>query len=60
MRSYFYTMSVSALRDMLDRLEERLHDLEWDDPDNDGRRVELENTICNLCELICAKEHAAA
>ena len=56
MSSYYTTMTPSRLRDLLDELEERLFDLEQEEPDAYGKRLELENLINNICELIRLKE----
>lgn len=56
MSSYYTNMTPSRLRDLLDELEERLFDLEQEEPDAYGKRLELENLINNICELIRLKE----
>ena len=56
MGAYYYNMTPSRLRDLLDELEERLFDLEQEEPDAYGRRREMENLIDNVCELLHRKE----
>ena len=54
MSSYYSSMSVVALRDELDRLEERLDDLEV----GDSSRIGIQNSIYYICEDLCRKEAA--
>ena len=54
--SRYYNMSVSELRDELDRLEELLWEYECDEPDDYSGRIRLQNTINNICNLIHRKE----
>ncbi len=56
MSSYYTNMTPARLRDLLDEMEERLFDLEQDEPEAWGRRRELEDLINNICELIHFKE----
>ncbi len=56
MSKYYTKMSVSALRDELDRLEERLQELEEDDA---GACVGIRNQIFYICEALCRKGNAA-
>ncbi|MBQ9686213.1 MAG: hypothetical protein IJV41_06675 [Oscillospiraceae bacterium] len=56
MSSTYTAMTPSRLRDLLDELEERLFDLEQEEPEAYGKRMELENLINNICELIHLKE----
>ena len=60
MGSYYTNMSPARLRDLLDELEERLFDLEEEEPEAYRRRREMENLINNICELIHAKERVCA
>jgi len=56
MGAYYNNMTPSRLRDLLDELEERLFDLEQEEPEAYGKRLEMENLINNICELIHLKE----
>ena len=56
MSKYYSSMSISALRDELDRLEESLADL--DEEDVQGG-VGIRNQIFYLCDALCRKENAA-
>ena len=56
MSSYYCCMTPGRLRDLLDELEERLFDLEQEEPGAYAKRLELENLINNICELICLKQ----
>ena len=58
MGAYYNNMSPSRLRDLLDELEERLFDLEEEEPEAYRKRMEMENLINNICELIHLKEGA--
>ena len=58
MGAYYNNMTPSRLRDLLDELEERLFDLEQEEPEAYGKRLEMENLINNICELIHLKERA--
>ena len=60
MGTYYTNMSPARLRDLLDELEERLFDLEEEEPEAYRRRMEMENLINNICELIHAKERICA
>ena len=60
MGAYYNNMTPSRLRDLLDELEERLFDLEEEEPEAYRRRMEMENLINNSCELIHAKERICA
>ncbi len=53
MSRYYSSMSASALRDELDRLEENLSELE----DNDARRIGIQNSIYYICEALCRIEN---
>lgn len=59
MGAYYTSMTPSRLRDLLDELEERLFDLETEEPEAYGKRLEMENLINNICELIHLKERVA-
>ncbi len=54
MSRYYSTMSITDLRDELDRLEERLDEMEYDD--NSG--IGIRNSIYYICEMLCRKEAA--
>ena len=56
MGAYYNNMTPARLRDLLDELEERLFDLEQEEPEEYGKRLEMENLINNICELIHLKE----
>ena len=60
MGAYYNNMSPSRLRDLLDELEERLFDLEEEEPEAYRKRMEMENLINNICELIHLKERVCA
>ena len=60
MGAYYTNMSPARLRDLLDELEERLFDLEEEEPEAYRRRMEMENLINNICELIHSKERICA
>ena len=47
MGAYYTNMSPARLRDLLDELEERLFDLEEEEPEAYRRRMEMENLINN-------------
>ena len=55
MSRYYCAMSASALRDELDRLEERLSELE----EEGAQAVGLRNQIFYVCDALCRKENAA-
>ena len=52
MSKYYRDMSTASLRDELDRLEEKLSDLE-DDP---YARIGIENSIFYICDMLCRRE----
>ena len=56
MSRYYCAMSASALRDELDRLEERLSELEEEDAQ---AAVGLRNQLFYICDALCRKENAA-
>lgn len=60
MGAHYNNMNAARLRDLLDELEERLIDLEQEEPEDFGTRRSLENLICNICELIERKERLCA
>ena len=60
MGAYYNNMPAARLRDLLDELEERLCDLEQEEPEADSRRRALADLIDNICELIRRKERLCA
>ena len=54
--SKYYEMSTSQLRDELDILEERLWDMECENPDDYAGRKVLQDVINNVCNLIHRRE----
>ena len=54
MSRYYDLMSIVDLRDELDRLEERLDELEY----GDSSRIGIQNSIYYICETLCRKEAA--
>ena len=54
MSMYYSSMSIVDLRDELDRLEERLDELEY----GDSSRIGIQNSIYYICETLCRKEAA--
>ena len=60
MSSVYTNMTCARLRDLLDELEERLFDLEQEEPEEWGKRRALEDLINNICELIHIKERLCA
>ena len=56
MGAMYTNMTPARLRDLLDELEERLFDLEQEEPEAYGKRMQMENLINNICELLHSKE----
>ncbi len=59
MGATYHNMTPSRLRDLLDELEERLFDLEQEEPEAYGKRTEMANLIDNVCELLHSKERVS-
>ena len=55
MSRYYTKMSTNTLRDELDRLEDRLQDLEEDE----AAAIGIRNQIFYICEALCHRESAA-
>ena len=55
MSRYYTRMNAAALRDELDRLDERLQELEADD----ASAIGIRNQIFYICDALCRKENAA-
>ena len=49
MGAYYNNMTPARLRDLLDELKERLFDLEQQEPEEYGKRLEMDNLINNIC-----------
>lgn len=56
MSRYYHSLSVSRLRDELDRLEERLSEIE---DEESGEIIGIRNRIFYICAELCRKENAA-
>ena len=54
MSRYYSSMSAADLHDELDRLEERLNELEYED----SSRIGIQNSIFYICDALCRKEAA--
>ena len=55
MSTYYSSMSVSRLRDLLDEKEEQLYEMDMTGEDY-SLRQELNDLINNICELLYTKE----
>lgn len=55
MSTYYSSMSVSRLRDLLDEKEEQLYEMDLTGEDY-SLRQELNDLINNICELLYTKE----
>ena len=55
MSTYYSSMSVSRLRDLLDEKEEQLYEMDMTGEDY-SLRQELNDLINNICELLYSKE----
>ncbi|MCQ2558224.1 MAG: hypothetical protein MJ135_03785 [Oscillospiraceae bacterium] len=55
MSTYYSSMSVSRLRDLLDEKEEQLYEMDMTGEDY-SLRAELNDLINNICELLYTKE----